>query len=189
MAGLGRLHDLRDWTYTGTYEGRHVYSVIDHVFMTADLLSEVSFKGVMDGIETGSKRHRALWFTVNVPIAVVPQSEQVELRKPAVKVCSRQAGRPSSEFEACKATYFKLCDSAVEGALSEAAELAIRQGLAITTADRISAIQRGTVQAMTRALNVHGLDSEDKVGSQASKQSTASHWSGSCIISSEQSLL
>ena len=155
MGQLGHVHDLRDWTYTGTYRERHIYSVIDHVFLTPALQSEVSWPQVLDGIEVGSKRHRALVFTINVPLAPSEEVTKTEERVPAVRICKQMAGQAKSAYAACKSTYHRLCNEAVEKALQEAADEAGSSLEALDPGLAIKAIQLGTERAMAEALVKH----------------------------------
>ena len=105
---MGRAHDLREWTYTGTYLDRDIYSVIDHVFVTPALQSQASWKAVLDGIETDSKRHRALVFTLRIPLVASEVAARTEQRVPAVRICKQVGGRHKSSYAACKVTYHRL---------------------------------------------------------------------------------
>ena len=155
MGQMGRIHDVRDWTYTGTYLDRDIYSVIDHVFMTPAMQSQVAWKAVLDGIETDSKRHRALVFTLNIPLAISGEAASAERRVPTVTICKQVAGRPKTAYAACKATYHDLCGEAVQKAVDEAAESERRRGSDLSPAKTIEAIQLGTERAMEKALKVH----------------------------------
>ena len=90
-ASIGRVHSLGEWTYTGTYLSKHVYSEIDHIFASADLLGAVQWREVVDGIELGSKRHRALICELRLAVTTSQtDDERAEERAATVDICRQE---------------------------------------------------------------------------------------------------
>ena len=170
MGQMGRVHDMRDWTYTGTILDKHIYSVIDHVFVTPSLQSQVTWKAVLDGIETDSKRHRALVFTLNIPSMETDEDVEAEQRLPAVRICKRMAGQPKEAYAACKARYHRLCDDAVMHAFEEASASARQRGVELCPAAAIEAIQLGTERAMEEALKADDEQAGKTTGGRANSK-------------------
>ena len=164
LSRMDRAHDVRDWTYTGVYRGRDVYSVIDHVFVSAAMLAEVRNAHVADGVEVGEKRHRALWLTLAVPVTVAHSTEGGERRKPAVRMCTWAAGAKRAQYDACKATYYHTCAAAVQRSLDRLEQASRERGEATTVAARIVAIQEGTARAMADALAKHDMKASGSTG-------------------------
>ena len=152
LARIQRIHGAREWTYTATYEGRHIYSVIDHVFVSVDLLPAVAEARVVDGVETGTKRHRALQFTLLATSSGTEPEQAGEARVEPVRVCQREPSKGPAAYEQCKATYFRLCAAAVEEATRSAVAAAAASRAVPTIAQRLVAIQDGTASAMAQAL-------------------------------------
>ena len=102
MARLQRIHpeNAEGWTHTQLLHGRLVRSTIDHVLASPSMIDELEHPEVVDGVETGSNRHRALEVTL-APPDVIALHELGERPVTPARVCPAPTAATHDQVEQC----------------------------------------------------------------------------------------
>ena len=118
-APVTRLHPLKewDWTYTNQRNGKQYKTYIDHMYGNAGFASRVAEASVVEGIETGVQRHRALRIVYETEAG-----ERVgwgENKREAVRLCRGNARVDSEIHWKCRRIYLARSAAAIRGRAEE----------------------------------------------------------------------
>ena len=165
---LGRLHEVEDgsWTYRSTSGQQVHWTHIDHMYVSGEIEQLFSNSRVVDGVERGSWRHRALT-TVYAPAMDAIEDWGGTVATPA-KVCRWEGASTQQAFDACKRIYRARVEQAVSEAIEEQELEAEAAGRSSRVRDVLMASQRGQMAAM--ALAVRLVEAGDVLGERRDRQ-------------------
>ena len=159
---LTRLHGVDDdsWTYRSTSGQQVHWTHIDHMYVSGEIEQLFSDSRVVDGVERGSWRHRAL------TAIYAPAMDDIEdwggAVAPPAKVCRWAGAHTQQSFDACKRIYRARVEQAVSEAIEEQELEAVAAGRTPSDSDVLMASQRGQAAAM--ALAVRLVEADDVLG-------------------------